>query len=84
MNSMGIMYAENSLILSDSIRIKEKYVSEKNLFENILWKTFQNSIQLFLRESSFVRGHLMESWYLWAIVFFLEESWIFDSLKDNE
>lgn len=70
LNSMVIMYVENSLILSDSVRIKEKYESEKNRFENIIWKTFQNSIQLFLGESPFVRGHLIESWYLWAFVFF--------------
>lgn len=84
MDSMVIMYVENSLILSDSKRIKEKYDSEKILFENIIWKSFQNNIQLFLGESFFIQVHLIESWYLWAFVFFLEESWIFKLIKRQQ
>lgn len=44
-DNMVIMYVENSLILSHSVKIKEKNDDwEKNLFENLMEKFFHNQV----------------------------------------
>lgn len=52
---MAIMYVENSLILSHSVKIKEKMMMERNLIENLVEKFFLNQVPLSQEPSSVQR-----------------------------
>lgn len=66
-DNMVIMYVENSLILSHSVKIKEKNDDwEKNLFENLVEKFFQNQVPHSQEPSSVQRVIWSRSWFLWT------------------